>query len=285
MSNGDLVNSGFELVGGILVWTNVRRLLRDREVRGVCYCVQAFFAAFGTWSAFFYASLAQHASLFAALVLASGNITWVILAMRFAWRPKCHRRMDHVARLLARGVVSSEAPVICTASGKYVSPLYLRADDVCIEDIAHSLANQCRFSGHTREFFSVAQHCVTVSYLVPPALALDGLMHDASEYVLQDCPRPLKEHAAFGPTYRAIERRAERVIADVFGLAFPHPPEVKAADLCALAAERRDLMPAGVEWEVLRGVVPASEPVIPWPPVEARAKFLTRYFEVASTIE
>lgn len=40
----------------------------------------------------------------------------------------------------------------CTASGRRYWPADPRAEDICIEDIAHALAHQCRFGGHVSRF-------------------------------------------------------------------------------------------------------------------------------------
>ena len=75
----------------------------------------------------------------------------------------------------------------------------LHPDDVNIVDIAHSLAMQCRFTGHTKVFYSVAQHSVLVSKLLERrgcdhATVLWGLMHDAAEaYLVGDVATPVKK--------------------------------------------------------------------------------------------
>ncbi len=83
---------------------------------------------------------------------------------------------------------------IATYTGKQFYPLDPRPEDVCLEDIAHSLSNLCRFTGHTDtdRFYSVAQHSVICSTIVAPEAALLALLHDAAEAYLGDISRPLK---------------------------------------------------------------------------------------------
>ena len=160
--------------------------------------------------------------------------------------------------------------------------------DFSILDIASSLSKICRFTGHVHRdrFYSVAEHSVNVSLLVPPRFALAGLLHDAAEFILQDIASPLKRLL---PDYRALEARIERVIFKKFGVdgfLVPHMhPLIKEADLVMLATERRDLMPLGVggdesPWAMLAGVPLRTEPVIGLEHREARALFIERYMEV-----
>lgn len=96
-----------------------------------------------------------------------------------------------------------------------------------IEDVAHALSNTCRFGGHAHRFYSVAEHSVRVSYLVPPELAMEALLHDMAEYLVGDMPSPLK---AFLPEFKNVERILYRRMAAVFGVPPTISPEVKDAD-------------------------------------------------------
>lgn len=167
-------------------------------------------------------------------------------------------------------------------SGKFVDPLDLRREDVAVEDIAHALAMQCRYSGHTLWHYSVAQHSVLCSKAIEGGseLKFEALMHDASEAYLQDMARPLKKDPYVGQAYRGAEKRVQRVLADVFDLAWPEPPEVKVIDTRILHDERTALLPRArvgrwsPEIEAMDGLGVRIER---WTPVRAEREFLLRY--------
>jgi hypothetical protein len=130
---------------------------------------------------------------------------------------------------------------IRTISGILFWPFEPRLEDIYIEDIAHALSQVCRFTGHTKQFYSVAQHSVLVSRLCEPEDALHGLLHDASEAYLGDVSRPIKHRPEFA-AYRASEAQLQALIYQRFGLEVVEPASVKVADTKALHVELRDLM-------------------------------------------
>jgi hypothetical protein len=137
-------------------------------------------------------------------------------------------------------VTHGDANYMNTISGRKFWPLDPRAEDVDIRDIAHALANLCRFNGHVRKFYSVAQHSVIVSQVVPPEFALYGLLHDAAEAYIGDMTRPLK-HDPKMARFKECDIRLSAVIYQRFGLGHEEPPCVKAADRLVLQDEVRDV--------------------------------------------
>ena len=177
-------------------------------------------------------------------------------------------------------------PYMLTYTGRRFWPTDPHPDDICLVDIAHSLAVQNRFCGHTREPYSVAQHCVLASDLVTIDMALEALFHDASEAYIVDIPRPLKYSPGM-EGYKPIEAKVQRVICDKYGLPFPLHEEIKMVDNLLGHAEMRDLMPthhikerqwfAGTPAAGLLDTVPT---VVPWPWRYAKDAWIGRYREL-----
>lgn len=172
-------------------------------------------------------------------------------------------------------------PSIMTIDGRYFDFVNPWANDYDIETIAHALSLECRFGNHCKFHYSVAQHSVLVSHLVPPEFAFHGLMHDAHEAFVGDMTTPLK---VLLPDYKALEKRVQAAVLDRFGLPREEPPEVTHADRVALATEKRDVMNAGASksiWTILNGITPDDKPIRPMSPQFAKALFLLRYAQVA----
>jgi hypothetical protein len=141
----------------------------------------------------------------------------------------------------------SVGPWIETFSGTKFHLLDPQPEEINEIDIAHALSNQCRYTGHVKKFFSVAEHSYHVSLLVPATQALAGLLHDASEAYITDLSRPIKQLTPVGPPYYEIEDRIMRVIAAKYGFNWPMSPEVKKADNTMLLLEKDRLM-SSLSW-------------------------------------
>lgn len=172
---------------------------------------------------------------------------------------------------------------IQTYTGRQWMPLNPNGADVCVEDIAHALSNVCRFTGHVREFYSVAQHSVYVAEVLETlglsaAVVFQGLLHDAAEAYLCDMARPVKRSVV---GYREIETENLRVIFVALGVPWPMAGAVKVVDERMLMTEARDLMgPKPEPWSLDADPYPfVVEPV---PPKVAEESWLVSYHELRS---
>lgn len=173
-------------------------------------------------------------------------------------------------------------PDILLHGGTYFHYVDLENNQWDIYDIAHALSNICRFGGHCRKFYSVAQHSVLVSHLVPKELALQALLHDAAEAFLVDIPAPLK---SLLPDYKALEKRVEEHVFSRLGIPYPLDRSIKVADMEALATEQRDLMPLHTDKWMCDGMERRDVFVQPYDPDVAEDLFLARYKELTSDPE
>lgn len=165
-----------------------------------------------------------------------------------------------------------------TRTGRAFYPQSPLPEDICIEDIAHALGNLCRFSGHTRRFYSVAEHSVHVSTQVPPEHALQALLHDATEAYLVDVPKPIKP-LLIG--YAELEAKVWAAVAAHFELPAEMHPTVHAADVAVLLAEKDQLLgPSPRQWYET-DIQPARLGELPcYAPREAKYFFLRRFTEL-----
>jgi hypothetical protein len=177
-------------------------------------------------------------------------------------------------------VLPEPSAVLLTYSGRTLDLVHPDFTGFRIEDIARPLAYQCRFVGNTRSFYSVAQHCVLASELVPAEFAYDALMHDSEEAFTGDWPTPWKIRIGRAAIREAIAP-IKQALAVFFNFRDPEPEIVKIADQRALATELRDLCaPHRLNWRDLPA--PAEAPIVPLDPDQAMARFLERFRELAA---
>lgn len=167
-------------------------------------------------------------------------------------------------------------------SGAAFYPLDPKPEDIHILDIGHALSLICRFGGHVKRFYSVAEHSVLVSKMVPDQWRLRALLHDAAEAYIGDMIRPLKRDM---PEYQEAEDRIWEAICQRFGLGDPIYPEadkiIKHADNCALRMEAEALMMVFPQWaeDLPVGFPEGGMAPRGMPPAVAGDFFTGHYFE------
>lgn len=150
---------------------------------------------------------------------------------------------------------------IQTFSGAKVHLPFNDPGEIVIADIAHALSNACRFAGHTHRHWSVAQHSMCVSDLVPEEHKLQALLHDATEAYLCDIPTPFKKAL---PEYGTLEAQLWRIIAKRFGVAEELHPSVKEADAVMLMTERDMLCTTSKDWGDVENLPRRQDIMLPY---------------------
>ena len=167
-----------------------------------------------------------------------------------------------------------------TYTGKKFHILHPQLSEICIEDIAHALALQCRWTGHCKFHYSIAQHSYLASYVHPELCPFEKLMHDASEAYIADINRPLKHFTKLGSVYLPIEETVQQAICAKFGLPLEQSPDVKVADNLMLYAEKRDIM-GKLQWTHAWGDAEAAkQKIVQWSQRKAEKQFLKRFYEL-----
>lgn len=170
-------------------------------------------------------------------------------------------------------------------SGAKMNYNYPEESDVTLDDLASALSNICRFSGHLPKFYSVAQHLVNTSRIVPAEFAFDALMHDTAEAFTNDLPTPLKWSL---PIFKELETRIEAAMAERFNFQFPYPPDVKTADTIMLLLEKKYVKLDERDWPAYRDIefehMKDRVDLKPWQPQRAKREFLERFEELERDI-
>lgn len=176
-------------------------------------------------------------------------------------------------------------PWIQSINGRRIFLFDPQPGDFDPEVLAVVLSRLARFNGHTREFYSVAQHSVIVADLLAHRSSwwqLAGLLHDAGEIILGDITTPVKSLA---PTVKAIESLAQTAITVRYDLptGILSHAIIKRADMIALSTEHRDLMgPCDFSWCDLPEPDPRA--IIALPRVDAERLFLRRLGELREEV-
>jgi hypothetical protein len=150
---------------------------------------------------------------------------------------------------------------------------------VVIDDIAHALSMNCRYAGHTHQFYSVAQHsCLMHDKLREVTdlreILLWSLVHDATEAYIADIPRPFKPLIQ---GYADIEEKLMQVVALRFDLEYPMPDIVHRYDGLILFNESTLLgHPPCDDWHLQFAPGIGIEGFDEWLPEQGKNEWLNR---------
>lgn len=185
-----------------------------------------------------------------------------------------HHKIDMALDVSLR----AKGAVMLTADGNIINPL--APEPVTVEEVAHVLSQFCRYGGHCPSFYSVGQHSILVSLLVPQEgdMPFWGLMHDAHEAYFGDWPKPVKNAV---PGLKIVEDQVEAHVRTALEIAQHLPPGIKKADLEALAIEMRWLWVRSVPTNPVHAAALAAVAHLSMP--ATKAAFLERYQIVRHT--
>jgi hypothetical protein len=185
-------------------------------------------------------------------------------------------------------VTQDDKSWMLTFTKRKVKPLDFKPSDVDLEDIATSLAKQCRYNGHVEGFYSVAEHSVLLSRALerddfPRITQFTGLLHDAAETYTGDIIRPLKNAMAqAGWSVKPYELQIEETISNHFGLPWPWPDVVHQYDTAIIRDEKDQLkFDPSDDWSSY-GVPPVGlgVEIEGWDWKRARGEFIMRFGEL-----
>ncbi len=188
----------------------------------------------------------------------------------------------HTEKLIDR---TERGPWMQTFTGRQFFLGDPRPEDVFLTDIAHHLANICRYNGATGDFYSVAQHSLLLSYYAEATgqsnmTQVLALMHDAAEAYFGDHVVALKSicpelRAIEAPIWAAVEKRFDLDVATL-----KEREWVKSMDKRICNNEKFALMVDGPGW-VIQSLEPlniqkiiASNPYVTGDEFLSRAAFL-----------
>lgn len=93
---------------------------------------------------------------------------------------------------------------IVTWCGQFLDITNIDPNVINAIDIWNGLSKECRFGNQIEDHYSVAQHSVILSQIVPEPYQRYALLHDASEAFLHDIPSPYKQLMRDYQSYEAV---------------------------------------------------------------------------------
>ncbi len=272
----DVINGLFEFVGAFVIVLSIKQVLADKEVKGINWATIAFFAGWGMWNLYYYPHLDQWLSFVGGIAIVATNLVYVSLLIYYSreWSPG--------QDILDRGYWKE------TYTGAKFYLMDPKPEEVVMEDVLHSLAYQCRYTGHCLRWYSVAEHCCLIADYVRDVLhgsprdQFNALMHDAPEYITGDISRPMK----YGiPGLKPSLAHIDKVVYKALGVTDPEPRWLKEIDARIIVDERtQNMVDSGNEWNHDK-FEPLGVTLQYWGPERAKVEFLTRYLRIKAEME
>lgn len=184
-----------------------------------------------------------------------------------------------------------------TYTAKRFWPLDPRPEDICIEDIAHGLALNCRYGGQCTYMYSVALHSINCAIVAQfrgwsTRMQLLCLLHDAAEFFGLDFARPIKGnvYVKIGDEFVQWKEHEHRIMAAIFealGVAEPATNErilIKTVDTAVMLAEAKAIMPFK-HWGKWDTSIPADIHIQALPAAHVEWLFLKWFRELMAECE
>lgn len=169
-------------------------------------------------------------------------------------------------------------------NGNFVDVRNLRDEDIDIDSIAQSLSLQCRYMGHIKHHYSVAQHLCYVSDMCRRECGVRagfaGLIHDFPEAYLHDLVRGIKVGICEQCDYATVDDWIMQQIARLVGLPDfdDYHDVVKKWDNRVLKSEVLALTKDGTKWvDLLMEIEKAPVNIQRWEPEVAKYELLNRF--------
>lgn len=156
---------------------------------------------------------------------------------------KHQQKRTHPAPPTTPSAMTTPSTIMTLSGGRCFDLANPDPDMIDVQDIATSLSRLCRFNGHGRIYYSVAEHSVLVSMLVAKAIddtgcidralslqiQLMALLHDAPEAYLGDTTRPMQGLMAlkmddFDEHYHQLHSQYDALILPKLGVTLTTDP-------------------------------------------------------------
>ncbi len=103
----DEINGAFEAGLAVMLFLNLRRLMKDKEVKGFDYKVVVFTTAWGVWNLYYYPMLGQMFSFYAGIGVVTMNATWLYMVWYFKRESNSKEADETYRRIMFEAAKSS----------------------------------------------------------------------------------------------------------------------------------------------------------------------------------